>query len=238
MDSKNIIPCLICCIFLGWSIIFYIYGTGRLMTLKTSHETINGTIDKIESSLSGKIISYGLICSFTYKDEYFNIEISVTDIFPFVGSVYKEYPVGDTTFLVNYDYGIAFPLNNINMEIRRRLFRAILFIILLIFSIRVFLKGTNEKNYRKTNQDRGLDLSQVTPFGKPIPYNKTSDVNTQSENIQKDNITDDKKKEEIERLEKIFDSSTDETEKGIIAKKLYDLGIMYYWRFIPRDKIL
>jgi len=237
MDSKNILPIIICFIFLGGSAIFYIYGASRLITLKTSHETVNGSIDKVETSVSGKILSYGLICSFTYKDQYFNIAISVTDIFPFVGSVYKEYPVGDTTFLINYEYGIAFPQNNINMEIRRRLYRVILFIILLIFSIRVFVKGTNDKNYKKTNQDRGLDLSQVTPFGKPIPYNKTLDVNPQSENKQ-ENITDDKKNEEIERLEKLFDSSTDENEKGIIAKKLYDLGVMYYWRFIPRDKIL
>jgi ribosomal protein L37AE/L43A len=39
---------------------------------------------------------------------------------------------------------------------------------------------------------------------------------------------------EIEELEKLFDATTDENEKGIIAKKLYDLGKMYYWRFIPR----
>ena len=237
MDSKNIIPCIICCIFLGGSAIFYLYGASRLITLKSSNEMVSGTIDKVELHSSGRYLTYSIICSFTYKEQFYNIELSVSDIFPFVGSVYKEYPVGDTTFLINYEYGIAFPQNNINMEIRRRLYRVILFIILLIFSIRVFVKGTNDKNYKKTNQDRGLDLSQVTPFGKPIPYNKTLDVNTQSENKQ-DNITDDKKNEEIERLEKIFDSSTDENEKGIIAKKLYDLGVMYYWRFIPRDKIL
>jgi hypothetical protein len=40
---------------------------------------------------------------------------------------------------------------------------------------------------------------------------------------------------EIEQLEKLFESTTDENEKGIIAKKLYDLGKIYYWRFIPRD---
>jgi len=41
---------------------------------------------------------------------------------------------------------------------------------------------------------------------------------------------------EIERLEKLFETSTDENEKGIVAKKLYDLGKTYYWRFIPKDK--
>jgi len=64
---------------------------------------------------------------------------------------------------------------------------------------------------------------------------KAIDVNIKSENNQKDNITNDKKNEEIERLEKMFDLSTDENEKGIIAKKLYGLGKIYYWRFIPRD---
>ena len=39
---------------------------------------------------------------------------------------------------------------------------------------------------------------------------------------------------EIEELEKLFDSTSDETEKIEIAKKLYGLGKQYYWRFIPR----
>jgi hypothetical protein len=70
----------------------------------------------------------------------------------------------------------------------------------------------------------------------PNENDKELEVKIKSENEQKDNITDDKKNEEIERLEQIFDSSTDENEKGIIAKKLYDLGKIYYWRFIPREK--
>jgi len=74
--------------------------------------------------------------------------------------------------------------------------------------------------------------------GKDLPNDneKVIDGNIKSEKEQKENITDDKKNEEIERLEKLFDSLTDENEKGIIAKKLYDLGKMYYWRFIPKDK--
>jgi len=73
--------------------------------------------------------------------------------------------------------------------------------------------------------------------GKDLPNdnNKILDVNILSENNQKDNITNDKKNEEIEQLERLFDSTTDENDKGIIAKKLYDLGKMYYWRFIPRE---
>ena len=39
-----------------------------------------------------------------------------------------------------------------------------------------------------------------------------------------------------EELEKLFDSTEDENEKIEIAKKLYALGKLYYWRFIPREK--
>jgi hypothetical protein len=49
-------------------------------------------------------------------------------------------------------------------------------------------------------------------------------------------INSDDKKAEIERLEKLFDATTDENEKSLIAKQLYELGVMYYWRFMPRDK--
>jgi hypothetical protein len=75
--------------------------------------------------------------------------------------------------------------------------------------------------------------------GKDIPNENKLDINIQVENeINKasENISDDSKNMEIERLEKLFDSSTDENEKGIIAKKLYDLGKIYYWRFIPKEK--
>jgi c-di-AMP phosphodiesterase-like protein len=78
--------------------------------------------------------------------------------------------------------------------------------------------------------------------GKDLPSekDKTFNMNNQSENKPKDNIkniAENDKNIEIERLEKLFDSSTDENEKGEIAKKLYDLGKMYYWRFIPRERI-
>lgn len=75
-------------------------------TLKTSHETVKGTIDKAELHSSGRYLTYSIICSFTYKEQFYNIELSVSDIFPFVGSVYKEYPVGNTTFLINYEFDI------------------------------------------------------------------------------------------------------------------------------------
>jgi hypothetical protein len=206
MDGKNIIPCLLICVVFGYFAMSSLFGVARLITLKTSNEMVSGTIDKVNMISTGRYLSYTITCSLTYKDQYHNIELAVTDIFPFVGSVYKEYPVGDTTFLINNEFGIAFPQNNINMEIRRRLSHAIFPIIVIIFSIKMFLKRTDDKNYKETNQSKGWDLSQVTPFGKPIPYNKVSDINTQSENKQEDNITDDKKNEEIERLEKIFDS--------------------------------
>jgi len=64
-------------------------------------------------------------------------------------------------------------------------------------------------------------------------------VEIQSKNEIKDNIeniAENEKNIEIDRLEKLFDSSIDENEKSIIAKKLYDLGKMYYWRFMAREK--
>ena len=77
--------------------------------------------------------------------------------------------------------------------------------------------------------------------GKDIPNENDNKlvINNQTENEIKqssENISDDNKNMEIDRLEKLFDSTTDENEKGIIAKQLYDLGKMYYWRFIPKDK--
>jgi hypothetical protein len=77
--------------------------------------------------------------------------------------------------------------------------------------------------------------------GKDLPKeeDKIVTVEIQSKNKIKDNIeniAEDEKNIEIDRLEKLFDSSIDENEKSIIAKKLYDLGKMYYWRFIPREK--
>jgi RNA polymerase subunit RPABC4/transcription elongation factor Spt4 len=54
-------------------------------------------------------------------------------------------------------------------------------------------------------------------------------------NEEKTDINSDDKKAEIERLEKLFDATTDENEKSLIAKQLYELGVMYYWRFMPRN---
>jgi len=268
--EKKILSCLLVSALFGYFAIISISGVFRLLFLKISNETVNGAIISVNNYSTGRYISYWITCSFTYKDKFNKIDLPVTDIFPFVGSVYKEYPTGDTTFLINYEAGIAFPQNNINMEIRRKLFRFIFNVIVIIFTIKMYsieakeeekkeasinksnkrcrkcntvyyssynsCPNCNSSLYEETNQSIDINLSQVTPFGQPVSNNKTLDV-TQSENKQ-DNITDDKKNEEIERLEKIFDSSTDENEKGIIAKKLYDLGVMYYWRFIPRDKIL
>jgi len=270
MDRKKILSCLLVSALFGYFAIISVSGVFRLLFLKMSHETVNGTIYSVNSYSTGRYLSYSITCSFTYKDKFNKMDLPITDIFPFVGSVYKEYPVGDTTFLINYEAGIVFPQNNVNMEIRRRLFRFIFNVFVIIFTIKTYSKIDKEEEekeasikksnkrcrkcntvyyssynscpncnsvlYEETNQSININLSQVTPFGQPISNNKTLDV-TQPENKQ-DNITDDKKNEEIERLEKIFDSSTDENEKGIIAKRLYDLGKMYYWRFIPRDKIL
>ena len=53
----------------------------------------------------------------------------------------------------------------------------------------------------------------------------------------KSTVISENQSKEIEELEKLFDSTIDENEKGIIAEKLYNLGKLYYWRFIPRKKI-
>jgi hypothetical protein len=67
--------------------------------------------------------------------------------------------------------------------------------------------------------------------GRDLPK---KEFNYSTENVTIADEKSDNKNTEIERLEKLFESATDENEKGIIAKKLYDLGKMYYWRFIPR----
>jgi len=59
---------------------------------------------------------------------------------------------------------------------------------------------------------------------------------TVESNEVKSDINLDDKKAEIERLEKLFDSTYDEREKSLIAKQLYELGVMYYWRFIIREQ--
>jgi len=58
----------------------------------------------------------------------------------------------------------------------------------------------------------------------------------ENNSAQETDINSENKNAQIERLEKLFDSTSDEKEKSLIAKQLYELGIMYYWRFMPRDK--
>ena len=53
---------------------------------------------------------------------------------------------------------------------------------------------------------------------------------------EKSNINSKNNNAEIERLEKLFESTSDEKEKSLIAKQLYEMGVMYYWRFMPKDK--
>jgi len=59
---------------------------------------------------------------------------------------------------------------------------------------------------------------------------------TVESNEEKSDTNSNDKKAEIERLEKLFDATEDEKEKSLIAKQLYELGVMYYWRFMPKDK--
>jgi len=71
----------------------------------------------------------------------------------------------------------------------------------------------------------------------PIVSNIANTQSINNNNAQGENIHNENDKNiEIEKLEKLFESETDENEKGKIAKILYDLGKTYYWRFIPKEK--
>ena len=110
-------------------------------------------------------------------------------------------------------------------------------------------RNENEQKYISSNQF--TDDSIKCPFcaeiikkeaiicrfcGRDIPKEEIVDVEIQTENNNNVFPVDDNKKIEIERLEILFDSTSNESEKAIIAKKLYDLGKLYYWRFIPKNK--
>jgi hypothetical protein len=85
----------------------------------------------------------------------------------------------------------------------------------------------NEKNQKAIND---------VPVGKkdePVVEKINNDISTTKE--IKNNINSENKNVEIERLEKLFESTTDEKEKSLIAKQLYELGQTYYWRFIPKE---
>jgi len=77
--------------------------------------------------------------------------------------------------------------------------------------------------YEETTEDIFTDRKEETP-------------ETVESNEVKSDINSDDKKAEIERLEKLFDATTDENEKSLIAKQLYELGVMYYWRFMPKEQ--
>jgi hypothetical protein len=107
--------------------------------LKHSYELVEGNIEKIEHRSTGKVSTFWVICSYTYKGEIYNKKISVSTGIPFIQLVSKEYPEGRTMFMLNYEKDIVFPQDNINMEIRRRIFPLIFFSIALFVSIKVFI---------------------------------------------------------------------------------------------------
>ena len=152
--EKKILSCLLVSALFGYFAIISISGVFRLLFLKMSHETVNGAIYSVNSYSTGRYLSYSITCSFTYKDKFNKMDLPITDIFPFVGSVYKEYPVGDTTFLINYETGIAFPQNNINMEIRRRLFRFIFNVIVIIFTIKMYSIEAKEEEEKEISNKK------------------------------------------------------------------------------------
>ena len=74
--------------------------------------------------------------------------------------------------------------------------------------------GRNIKDYENENCSKKENVPEIA---EPVNDNEKISPNT-------------------EELEKLFDSTEDENQKIEIAKKLYALGKLYYWRFIPREK--
>ena len=140
MNRKQIIWILFFCLICGGFSVLFFYQVHELIILKRAHELVAGTIEKIESHSTGKSSTDWLICSYTHKDKLYNKKIFVSSGIPLLTSIYNEYQKGETLFMVNFEKDIVFPQNNINMEIRRRLFPLLLFTIALIISIKIFLK--------------------------------------------------------------------------------------------------
>jgi uncharacterized membrane protein (DUF485 family) len=110
---------------------------------------------------------------------------------------------------------------------------------------------TNENRQKYLSLDQNTNDNKKCPFcaeiikreaivcrfcGRDVPKEKAVDIEIKTENDNNASSVDENKKMEIERLEKLFDSTSDENEKAIIAKKLYDLGKLYYWRFIQKNR--
>jgi len=145
MTKEKITGLICCCLFLGWIAFACLVGTCDILSLKISSEEVNGSIDEIQrNQVAGRGFSYRLICSFTIDGKSYNRWIPVTDIFPFVELIYNEYQRGDTVFLVNQDVSNVFPKYRINLELRRRLYRLVIFIALLVFSIKVYITPPKE----------------------------------------------------------------------------------------------
>ena len=140
MNKRKIIWITFFCIIYGGFAMFSFYQLYDLIVLKYSHELVEGNIEKIEHHSTGKSSTDWLICSYTYNGQEYNKKIFISNGIPFLTSISKEYPKGKTMFILNYKNDTIFPKNNINLEIRRRIFPLILFTIALIVSIKVFIK--------------------------------------------------------------------------------------------------
>jgi len=95
-----------------------------------------------------------------------------------------------------------------------------------IFSRFELIKNCN-KYKNGVTENNNENATQISPVQETMIDNTNDVMPVQSK---------DEKKIEIAKLEKLFDSTVDENEKGRIAKKLFDLGEIYYFRFLPRDK--
>jgi hypothetical protein len=116
------------------------YPLYNLIVLKFSYELVEGNIERIESR-SYKNMTFDLICSYTYKGKIFNREIEVGRLPYDLISVSKKHPLGKTIFMLNTKKDIVFPQDNINMEILQYVLILIIWILLLLFSIKETIKN-------------------------------------------------------------------------------------------------
>jgi hypothetical protein len=138
MKKRNILWILFFCLIYGVGVIYSFFNIYELIILKYNHELVNGNIENIDYHSSGKSGTFWLVFSYNYKNQIYKKKIFISDGMPFITSIYKEYPKGETKFMLNYDRDIIFPQNRINLEIKRRIFPFIFFSILLTISIKVF----------------------------------------------------------------------------------------------------
>ncbi|MFP3043366.1 hypothetical protein LQZ19_16250 [Treponema primitia] len=140
MKRRKLFWILFASILYGGFAIYSFYNLYELIILKNSHILALGSIERIEHKSTGKSSTDWLVFSYTYNGQNYNEKIYISDGIPFLTNIYKDYPKGNTVFMVNTERNIIFPQNNINVEIKRRIFPLILLSIALIISVIIFVR--------------------------------------------------------------------------------------------------